>query len=354
MIIIDSHLDLSWNAVQWDRDLEKTVPQIRAAEVGMKEKGRAMNTVALPELRQGKFALVFATLLARFTGRPVAGVDYRSQATTYASAQSQLAYYRWLQQKGIIRLIRDRTALDKHIAEWQQPGNGTAPLGFMIAMESADPIQSPKHLVEWWNDGVRCIGPAHYGPGVYACGTGSEGGLTKLGRELVAEMDRLGIILDLTHCTDEAFWEAIDIHKGNVLASHNNCRALVPGQRQFSDEQLRAIIQRDGVIGAVFDNWMLYPGFRLAETPNTCASIATVVNHIDHVCQLAGNSNHAAIGSDLDGGYGREQSPGDLDTIVDLQKIPDMLRKRGYKEADVEKIMHGNWLRLLRRALPKS
>jgi membrane dipeptidase len=72
-----------------------------------------------------------------------------------------------------------------------------------------------------------------------------------------------------------------------------------------------------------------------------------MLDHIDHVCQLAGSARHAAIGTDLDGGFGREQSPGDLDTIADLARLPEMLAKRGYPPADIELIMHGNWLRFL-------
>ena len=157
---------------------------------------------------------------------------------------------------------------------------------------------------------------------------------------------RLGMLLDLTHFSDEAFWEAVAIYDGLVLASHNNCRALVPHQRQFSDEQLKLIFERDGVIGAAFDIWMLQPGF-VRGGSNEAVFIDDVVDHIDHVCQLAGNSRHAAIGTDLDGGFGREQSPCDLDTIVDLQQLPGKLTARGYTELDISNIMHGNWLRLL-------
>ena len=159
-------------------------------------------------------------------------------------------------------------------------------------------------------------------------------------------MSRLGMLLDLTHLSDEAFWEAASIYDGLVLASHNNCRALVPHQRQFSDEQLKLIFERDGVVGAAFDIWMLQPGFARGDS-NRAVFIDDVVDHIDHVCQLAGDSRHAAIGTDLDGGFGREQSPCDLDTIADLQQLPGKLAARGYAEADIKNIMYGNWLRLL-------
>jgi membrane dipeptidase len=220
-------------------------------------------------------------------------------------------------------------------------------------MEGADPILEPGQLQEWWDAGLRLLGITHYGPGRYAGGTATELGLTELGPSLLAEMERLGVLLDLTHCSDLSFWQALDHYGGPVLASHNNCRALVPNQRQFSDDQLRAVIERDGVIGAALDAWMLKPAWVIGERfnpANPVVTLADVVDHIDHVCQLAGNSRHAAIGTDLDGGYGREQSPQDLDTIADLQKLPGMLAARGYGADDVAGIMHGNWLRLLRKA----
>jgi membrane dipeptidase len=158
-------------------------------------------------------------------------------------------------------------------------------------------------------------------------------------------MEHVGMLLDVTHLADESFWEALDAFGGRVLASHQNCRALVPGDRQFTDEQLRAVIERDGVIGAALDAWMLQPGWVRGETTNVSLTLEAVADHIDHVCQLAGNARHAAIGSDLDGGYGTEQCPRDLDTIADLQRIPDLLCARGYQAPDIAAIMHGNWLR---------
>lgn len=354
MLIVDSHLDLAWNALQWNRNLQHSVYTIRAQEHGLTEPGRGQGTVALPEMRKGRTALCFATLLARSTGQAVPNLDYASPAQACAVAQGQLAYYRALRDAGEIRLIHDRSALDDHIAEWQaweaDPALSQPRLGLVVSMESADPILKPDQLPAWKEAGVRIIGPAHYGPGRYAGGTSTELGLTPDGLTLLREMENLRLILDLTHLTDQAFWQALEVFNGVVLASHNNCRALVPHQRQFNDAQLRAIFERDGVIGAAFDTWMIRPGWVRGAKDNPQVVLADVVDHIDHVCQLAGNSQHAAIGSDLDGGFGREQSPSDLDTIADLQKIPEILSRRGYTEVDMAAILHGNWLRLLRRA----
>ena len=357
MLIIDAHLDHAWNALQWNRNLMDSVYLIRVYERDDPGKGRAQNTVALPEMRQGRVALCFATVLARSTGHPVPHIDYRSTTQCYAIGQGQLAYYRALERDGHVRIISDLTELNQHIAEWEaweatgQTGVDSAPsLGFVISMEGADPILSPDQLSEWWEVGLRVLGPTHYGPGRYAGGTGTETGLTSLGEVLLDTMDQLGMILDLSHFSDTAFWQALERYGGPVLASHNNCRALVPHQRQFSDDQLRAIIERDGVIGAAFDAWMLQPGWLVGQSTNESVSMADVVDHIDHICQLAGDSRHAAIGSDLDGGFGRDQSPCDVDTIADMQNIAGLLADRGYADSDIAAVMHGNWLRLLRQS----
>ena len=354
MLIIDAHLDLSWNALQGNRDLLRSAYTIRTQEVGTPGKGRAQGTVAFPDMRQGRLAVSVVTLFARSTGRPAPHSDYASPVQSYGVAQGQLAYYRALEHEGHIRIIADCANLDSHIADWEaweRTGSAdTPPLGFVISMEGADPILKPDQLEEWVGSGLRLLGLTHYGPGRYAGGTGTELGLTELGPPLLAEMQRLGVTLDLTHCSDQAFWEALEHYEGLVLASHNNCRTLVPHQRQFSDEQLRAIFERDGVIGAAFDAWMLQPGWVSGQSTNEAVTLNTVVDHMDHVCQLAGNSRHAGIGTDLDGGYGREQSPCDLDTIADLQKLAGLLANRGYNDDDIRAIMHGNWLRLLRQA----
>jgi membrane dipeptidase len=356
MLIIDAHLDLAWNALQWNRNLQHSVYTIRTQESRLSGAGRGQGTVALPEMREGRVALCFATLLARSTGRMIHNLDYSSPLQAYGIVQGQLAYYRALSKTDEVHLITNLDALEEHVDAWLQWESQTypvippPPLGLVISMESADPIWSPDQLPDWKEAGVRIIGPAHYGPGRYAGGTSTELGLTPEGLQLLRRMDELGILLDLTHLSDKAFWQALDAYGGPVLASHNNCRVLVPHQRQFDDKQIRPIIARDGVIGVALDNWMLRPGWVRGARDNPSVTLTNVVDHIDHICQLAGNSQHAAIGSDLDGGFGREQSPSDLDSIEDLQRLPEILSKRGYSDSDVESIMYRNWLRLLRRA----
>jgi membrane dipeptidase len=345
------------NALQWNRDLLKSAYTIRTLEQYVQGKGRAVGTVAYPEMRKGRIFISVATLIARSTGRPAPHIDYSSTAQAFGAARGQLAYYRALEKQGHVRILEDVAGLDAHVKEWEawdaahdKLTEDTPPLGFVISMEGADPILEPSELEEWVDLGLRLLGPTHYGPGRYAGGTGTELGLTDIGRQLLPEMQRLGVVLDVTHFSDQSFWEAMEIYEGLVLASHNNCRALVPHQRQFSDEQLDAVFEHDGVIGVALDDWMLHPGWVVGQTTADQVPLSRVVDHIDHICQQAGNTRHVGIGTDLDGGYGREQSPGDLDTIVDLQRIPGMLAERGYSAGDIDDIMHGNWLRLFREA----
>jgi membrane dipeptidase len=356
MLIVDAHLDLAWNALQFNRDLAQTVYTLRTREARVPGDGRGQNTVSFPEMRRGRLALVFGTLFARVNpfGSPTA--DYASAAQAFAAARGQLAYYYALAQQGTLRLVGNRAQLDAHMNEWQAfdelrtPPHSAPPIGVVVTMECADPILTPAQIQDWFQAGVRAVGPGHYGQNRYVGGTGSDGGFNDAGIDLLRGMEHVGMILDVTHLSDEAFWEAMSLYDGAMIASHHNCRALVPHQRQLSDEQIRALVQREAVIGAAFDIWMLIPEWSLGKVSNRAASISTVAEHIDHVCQIAGDSLHAGIGSDLDGGFGREASPHDLDTIADEQKIADALAARDFAPEDIANVLHGNWLRVLRRA----
>lgn len=349
MLLIDGHLDLAMNALNWNRDLKKSVSEIRKSEAGMKGKGREMNTVSLPEMRKGEVCTCLATLIARVRRGKVSG--YASKEIAYAAAHGQFAYYKILETQGLIRMIRSGTDLALHIEGWVKSPEQT-PIGIILSMEGADPILGPSQLEYWWDIGLRVLSLTHYGENDYAHGTGSRGGLKPLGRELLEAMASLGMVLDVTHLAEESFWDVLKVFEGHIIASHNNCRALVPGDRQFSDEQLKALIDRDAVIGVALDAWMLYPGWVKGVTSNEVVSLEAVVDQIEHVVDLAGDTRHVAIGSDLDGGFGKEQCPRDLDTIADLQKIPSILEKRGYSDQDIRNVMYENWLRKLDEALP--
>ena len=354
MFTIDAHLDLSMNALEWNRDLRKSVFEIRERENGLTDKAdRAKGTVAFPELRKGNVGLVVATQIARYVapGNPLPGWHSAEQA--WAQTQGQLAWYKAMEACGEMVMIKDLNALEQHVALWMNDEpNDAKPIGYILSLEGADSLVTLDNLHTAYGYGLRALGPAHYGPGRYANGTDATGHLNEMGKALLKEMDSLHMILDATHLCDDAFWDAMEIFTGPVWASHNNCRALVNHNRQFSDEMIKILIERGAVIGAAFDAWMIVPdwirGKSLPEQMN--CNIEKILDHTDHICQLAGNALHVAIGTDLDGGYGKEQSPFDVETIADLQVIPSMLSKRGYSNTDIENIMHGNWLRFLRRA----
>jgi membrane dipeptidase len=359
MLVFDAHLDLAWNALDWNRDLLLPVKEIRKRELAADDldfKARGRGTVSFPELRKGKVGIFIATLLARlFRPNLMPAIQrYASMDAAYAAAVGQMAYYRALERAGHLNWIKDTAGLDRHMAAWQS-GEAPEPLGFILSMEGADPVLSPEQVHEWHSAGLRIIGPAHYGVSPYAHGTSTEGGLFPPGKPLLKEMERSGMILDVTHLSDQCFDEALDHFGGPVLASHHNCRSLVPDQRQLTDDQIKRLIKRGAVIGAALDAWMLVPGWVRGKTQPKEAnvSLGTYVDHIDRVCQLAGNTHHVGVGTDLDGGFGTEQTPYDLDTIADIQKVPTLLRERGYSEADVRAILHGNWVRFFRTAWGK-
>lgn len=354
MFTIDAHLDLSMNALEWNRDLRQPVAAIRKREEALTDKpDRGKNTVAFPELRKGNIGIVVATQIARYVAPGNSLPGWHSPEQAWAQTQGQLAWYRAMEEAGEIIPITDLKSLDAQVTIWNDhTPTADKPIGYILSLEGADSLITIHHLERAFEYGLRALGPAHYGPGRYANGTNSSGAMAAEGLALLREMERLNIILDATHLCDEAFWQAMDYFNGPVWASHNNCRTLVNHQRQFSDEQLKVLIARGAVIGAAMDAWMIVPDWKrgVSNPEKMQCNLEKLIDHIDHICQLAGNCLHVGIGTDLDGGYGKEQSPYDIDTIADVQQIPDLLSRRGYREEDITLLMHGNWLRFLRKA----
>ena len=354
MFLVDAHLDLSMNAMEWNRDLRRPVEEIRQREKGMSDKpDRGNSTVCFPELRKGNIGLVVATQIARYVSpeNPLPG--WHSPEQAWAQTQAQLAWYRAMEEDGELVQIKDWDEAENHLQYWESAdGSEKKAIGYILSLEGADSIVTLQHLERAYQYGLRALGPAHYGPGRYAQGTDATGYMGAKGRALLKEMENLNIILDATHLCDDSFWEAMDHFRGPVWASHNNCRALVNHNRQFSDDQIKELIRRGAVIGGVLDAWMMVPGWirRISDPKQMNCKLEIVIDHMDHICQLAGNALHIGMGSDLDGAYGKEQSPYDLETIADLQRIPELLAKRGYTEEDIVNVAHGNWIRFLKKA----
>ena len=350
MFIFDAHLDLAMNALEWNRDLTKSVYQIRESEKGMVDKpDRGNNTVSLDAMRKGNIGICVATQIAGIKNK-INPHGWSSMEQAWAQTQGQLNWYKEMEKNGEMYQIYDLNTLDNQIENWQKETK-KKPIGYILSLEGADSLVNIDYLEKSYMLGLRAIGPAHYGPGVYAHGTDSNGGIGQKGKELVKKIEELNLILDVTHLSDTSFWETIEIYNGNLWASHNNCRKFVNHNRQFSDDQIKEIIRRDGVIGVPLDAWMMVPNWIRGEsTPEAMGvSLNQMIENIDHICQLSGNSNHVGIGTDLDGAFGIEQTPMDIDTIADLQKIPLMLKKIGFSENDIEKVMNKNFISFLRR-----
>jgi membrane dipeptidase len=348
MLIVDAHLDLSMNAMEWNRDLTLPLSEINQIEKGQTDKpDRGNATVSFDELRKGNVGLVVATQIARVVKPNSALAGWHSPQQAWAQTQAQLCWYKEMEAIGEMKMIKSGNDLSAHLLIWNtETEQSKKPIGYILSLEGADSIVDISYLEKAYNYGLRAIGPAHYREGRYANGTDSTGKMGESGINLLKEMDRLNFILDATHLCDDAFWQALDVFTGPIWASHNNCRKFVNHNRQYSDVQIKALIDRKAVIGVALDAWMMVPNWTrgLSDPKSTNCNLEIVINNIDNICQIAGNVNHVGIGSDLDGAFGREQCPYDLESIADLQKINGLLSKRGYSTSDIEKIVHQNWI----------
>lgn len=354
MFIVDAHLDLAYNALYYGRDFLRPLDEIRAAEGSHNPRGIA--TVAMPELQQAGVGLVFATIFVPPADSPIGSyreeITYHDAIEAHNLGMAQLDYYHRLAgENENIRLVGDMATLQQILDSHQenQEENGRPLLGLVPLMEGADPIREPEEAELWYERGLRLVGLA-WNDTRYAAGAwrGSGDGLSEEGYHLLEVMADLGFILDLTHMSEKAVHEAIDRYEGPVVATHSNARALVPGERHLSNEQIRRIGERDGVIGIVLFNAFLRAGYRKGD-PKQAVTLDHVVAHIDHVCQVLGDAAHVGIGSDLDGGFGAADIPAEMDSVADLPLIATRLLERGFEENDIANIMGRNWLNLLRR-----
>lgn len=348
MFIVDAHEDIAYNALHHDRDVRRGTAEQRARESAQNAAAAGGLTgmsdtvmVGLPDLRRGGVGLVCSTVFC---------MPGEQEAMT-RDGWEQVRYYQALAAEpndSGVRLITSRAILDALTHDYASSADAnTRPVGFLLLMESADPIREPADVEEWYKAGLRLIGPTWRGSR-YCGGTGHPGGFTDRGRALLDEMARLGMVLDFSHMADDAVWEALDRYPGAIIASHTNARAITPTDRQFTDEQIKAIAARDGVIGAVLHNGFLIHGWSSEAGP---VGLDAVVRHIDHVCQLVGDARHSGIGSDFDGGAGAESTPKPFDTVADLVALAGALRERGYSETDIDGIMGANFLRAFSAAL---
>lgn len=347
MFVVDSHLDLAYNAIVKGRDPRLGVARIRAGEPAAND----IATVGLPEMRQAGVGLIFGTIFASPATTPFERepheFSYETPDQAHKLGMEQLDYYRRLvDEDESLRLVTNAAELDEVVMSRE---DGEKPLlGIVLLMEGADCIREPQEAALWYERGVRLIGPA-WDDTRYCAGAwrDSKQGLSKDGYALLEVMADLGMILDLTHMSEVATFQSLDAYQGAVVATHANARAIVPTERQLSDRQIRLIGERDGMVGAVLANFFLLPGYVRGRKESV--PVSQLVAHIDHVCQVIGDARHAGIGSDLDGGFGLRDIPDPMDSIADLPLIAGELREKGYTDGDIAGIMGLNWVELLRR-----
>jgi len=358
-LLIDAHEDLAWNIHTLNRDYTRSALDIRKRE--SKDNNSKLNGNSLlgwENYQRGKVAVIFATLFVSPLRKKLGGWDtevYRDFDQAHRTNKKQAETYKALagDHPDKFRLVRTKGDLAEVIGDWKKPGKDH-PVGLVLLMEGAEGVRKPAELEDWWETGVRIIGPAW--AGTRFCGGSHEPGpLTEEGRALLKGMAETGFALDISHMDELAAKQALDEFPGPVIASHANCAALIQGyegNRQLSDDIIRRTIARDGVIGLVPFLAFLKNGWKISDGRKGFSLSDPYCAHIDHVCQLAGDAWHAAIGTDFDGGFGVESVPEDVDSIDDLQKLHPVLQDRGFVEAEIERIMNGNWLRFLEACLP--
>lgn len=356
LIVVDAHLDIAFNKVVHRRDFRLPALKIRQVEDNRPErlKDRGLATVGLPDVLLGRVGVVFATLFAEPATSPFltpGQSGYQDAAQAYQQAQAQLDYYRWLtEHDGRVLLIQTQSDLKMVLASWTEDKQvGEHKLGLVISMEGADPIIEPKQVEEWYERGLRAVGLA-WKDTRYAGGTGRPGPLTRLGYDLLGTMGGLNMTLDLSHSAEKAFYQAVGEYSGPIIASHSNPRRFYDSDRNLSDDMIRRLAERDGVIGVALFNKFIDGNWQRTD-PRDKVRIEHVADIIDYICQLTGSAGHVGIGSDMDGGFGAESIPYPMNTITDEWLFKDLLLKR-YASADVQAILGGNLLRILERCLP--
>jgi membrane dipeptidase len=362
-VIIDAHQDIAYAAWSMGRDFRQSAHETRRRESANGQQTENICTVGLPDMLSGGVRMVFGSLFVEpmrsTSGRP-GPYAYSTAQEAHDQALIQLDYYNQLGAAAAIRLIKTRT--DLHALASKTAGQ---PLGLMVVIEGGDAILSPADVEAWRERGVRQVGLAWANGSRYCGGNRETGPLTAGGKDILRAMERAGLILDVSHMAEESFWQALDIFHGPIVASHSNCRALLNGGRQLSevmyrglmerhlsDDMIRAIVQHDGVIGAVLYNRFLDADWSL-EKGKSAVPLSVAVRHIDHICQIAGDDRHVGLGSDLDGGFGCEATPAEIDTVADLRLLTPLLAASGHAPDSVARIMGGNWLSVLERALPQ-
>ncbi len=358
--MVDSHEDLAWNILTFGRDYTRSAEKTRLLEKDT-DTPRHNNDTLLgwEEYQTANVGIIFSTLFAApirtregdwdtqtYTTRQDAHRMYRTQLDTYMRLTDTYP--------DKFRLLRSGDDINCLLADRELvPTGKERVIGLLPLMEGADCIRNPRELPEWVDLGVRLIGLAWQAT-AYSGGTREPGPLTEDGIRLLQEMDSAGCVLDISHMDEKAVWQALDRFQGRVMASHVNPNHFLRARnsnRFVNDDVIRTVVERNGVMGLVPYNLFLDPEW-VKNGAETRTPIQRFVEQIDYVCQLAGSAEHAAIGTDFDGGFGLQNAPLEINSIADIPIIAPMLLEKGYTNRDIENIFGENWIRFLLEALP--
>lgn len=360
LLIIDGHEDIAWNMLEFGRDYTQSALDIRKKEAEKKSQEHSgICMLGKPEWIKGRVALVFATLFAP-PGTHCFGFNpnfvYSNREEAHQLYLNNLETYLYLTNNypDTFRLITKRLDLKNHLDTWLNNKENPA-IGLVLLMEGAEGIRHPREVEYWHEKGLRIVGPS-WSRTRYGGSSSDAGPLTQEGIQLLNEMQKLGMGLDLTHLSAEAAKQALNHYNGIIIASHSNAQALLPhspeSARHLTDDIIRGIVEHNGVIGVVPFNRFLNDAWGMGDPKETVA-FEEIIKQIDYICNLVGNALHIGIGSDFDGMFGSESVPSGIETVADLRKIGDALLSRGYSEQDIEAIFSGNWLRVLETILPE-
>ena len=281
----------------------------------------------LPRLRQGGItAQVFAIFIED---------KWRWRATVQAMRMIDTFYQAINDSEGTLKLATSAADIEQAKASGSVAG--------ILSLEGAEPLDGDLSVLRlFYRLGVRGVGLTWNHRNQAADGVGesrTRGGLTEFGVELVKELNRLGMWVDIAHLSPRGVEDVLEISRSPVVASHANCYALCPHPRNLTDEQLRAVAATGGVVGVTF-----YRGF--IATDKEQATLDRLVDHIDHIVSVMG-VDHVGLGSDFDGFLG-EPAPSGLEDAACLPHLTAELVARSYQPEDIRKVLGGNFLRVFR------
>lgn len=366
-LIVDAHEDLAYSALTFGRNYLQSALETRREEEGTQPPDlNGQTLLGWPDYQRGRVALVFGTLFiaARGSLHEWETQVYRSADEARHLWQIQVEYYQRLagDHPEQFRQVFSRADLHQVLAAWREPPPvdgepATHPVGVTLLMENAEGLGAPRDLEEWYEQGLRLVGPVWARDGIRFCGGGMTGeGFTREGRDLLEVMAGLGLALDLSHMNERSALQACERYEGPIAATHANCRALLrraEDERHLTDQTIRQLVERGGVMGvSPYARW-LRPGWTPADDRQS-TTLDHLTAHIDHVCQIAGDARHVGLGTDFDGGWGWPNVPAEIDTIGDLPLLAPRLAAAGYAPEDVAAILGGNWIDFLERALPSK